>query len=246
MNYNDWFYRQYNYLPKGEQSCGDNKWVNINQRYQRLLELQSTLFAEQPFSVVANKYGFDKLIRLMSKSNYTFGDLDHALVDTYRVSLKNAMGRMLVNTHATMFCCNLLDREYVAQDADSHYHIIDVPFDQLHFGERDTFIRQQLKEMYRTEANNFVPISRLNAETLSTLLGFSLICCVNGFITNDCYVAMDDRGFRFKIGWMYSSNATFLIYKLDTGGVYVGEVPATWLNWGKFPLHLLPGITDKI
>lgn len=246
MNYNDWFYRQYNYLPKGERSCGDNKWVNINQRYQRLLELQSTLFAEQPFSVVANKYGFDKLIRLMSKSNYTFGDLDHALVDTYRVSLKNAMGRMLVNTHATMFCCNLLDREYVAQDADSHYHIIDVPFDQLHFGERDTFIRQQLKEMYRTEANNFVPISRLNAETLSTLLGFSLICCVNGFITNDCYVAMDDRGFRFKIGWMYSSNATFLIYKLDTGGVYVGEVPATWLNWGKFPLHLLPGITDKI
>ena len=91
MNYNDSFYEQHRYLTgkRNEKiSYNDTKWVNINERYNRLREINSTLLNEQPFNVIGNDKGFDKLLDLMNKSNYTFDDIDKSLIDTYRVSLK--------------------------------------------------------------------------------------------------------------------------------------------------------------
>ena len=109
MNYNSWFYRTHAYLQNagknGLVDYNDTKQVPMSDRFNKLVELESELFAEQPFGVIANRRGFNKLIDLLEKSNYTFEDINDSLVDAYKQSLTNAMSSMLVNTHAVMFKC---------------------------------------------------------------------------------------------------------------------------------------------
>ena len=69
------------------------------------------------------------------------------------MNLKNAMSGMMVNTHAVLFNCKNTDTRYVHYDSNSNYYIIDVPFDQMHFGERDEFIRQYLHKMHIKESS---------------------------------------------------------------------------------------------
>ena len=250
MNYNDWFFKQYRYLMgarnKEDPTFNDTAWVDIGKRYQTLIDAHSALLNEQPFGVISNNYGFDQLLDLLGRSNYTFDDIDKSLIDTYEMSLKNAMGKMLVNTHAVLFHCTNMDTDVVSMDKLSNYYVIDVPFDQLHFGDRDQFIRQKLHEMHETENDHYVAMADVNGKEISKLLGFSMLCTINGYICNDCMVAFDDKGFKFKVRWTYSSDVNFAIYKLDTDGVYSADVPVSWFKTGVIPLTTLPGIEDVI
>ena len=244
MNYNSWFYKTHAYLQNVDKNglvdYNDTKTINLGDRYNKLVELESELFSEQPFGVISNKRGFNKLIDLMEKSNYTFDDINDSLVDTYRMSLTNAMSRMLVNTHAVMFKCKDTDKRYVSSDRLSRYYIVEAPFDQLHFGDRDEFIRQQLKEMH-TEANgHYVSLIDFSMSPFTDLLGFTLMCCVNGKICNDCKVAIDDKGFKFKINWPYDyKECYFVIYKLDNSKVYVTNISYDdyMQNTGSIPVN---------
>ena len=222
MNYNKWFYDQHKYRTGSRNNVEgyvDTKWYTINERFKNLVDVHSQLITEQPFMVYGNKYGFDELIDLMSRSNYTFEDLDAALSDTYRVSLQNAMSRNVVNTHAVIFHCNNLSKDNVTSESFSHYRIIDVPFYQMHFGGRDEFIRQKIHDMHTTENDKYIRIENFNV-LYGKILDFSLICAVNGYISNDCYVAIDDKGFKFKIGWPWEYDVEFIIYKLDHSTSY--------------------------
>ena len=218
MNYNDWFHEQHHYGTgnrDGKTSFNDTKWVDINKRLKTLIDTGSDLLNEQPFGVVGNKNGFDKLIDLLTRSNYTFEDVDQSLIDTYKVSLKNSMSRMIVNTHTVLFRCTNMDKHVVSMDKFTHYYIIDIPFNQLHFGDRDEFIRQKLHKMHNVASDNYVHMNEFISSEITSILGFTMLCTVNGFICNDCQVAIDDKGFKFKIGWLYSSDVEFIIYKLD-------------------------------
>ena len=141
----------------------DTKWKTINDRILPLVESQSRLIEDQPFAVVGNSYGIDKLMNLMQDSNYTFDDINDALVETYKFNYKNAMSRMLVNTHAVICSFSNRDNENVSYDSASNYYIIDVPYDQMHFGERDEFIRQRLHDMHVKSTNKWIHIKDLNS-----------------------------------------------------------------------------------
>ena len=226
MNYNNWFYNQHKYLVgnrDGKESFNDTKWVNINKRYKTLVDMSSELLSQQPYAVMGNNKGFDKLLDLMARSNYTFEDINESLIDTYKVSLQNAMSRNLVNTHCVVSRCTNLDSN-VTPDKFTHYWIIDVPFNQFHFGDRDEFIRQRLHEIHTTENDKYLNMSRMMDKDIYNILGFTLICTVNGYICNDCKVAIDDKGFKFKVGWPYSSDVEFIIYKLDESKVISKEI----------------------
>lgn len=226
MPFHKWFYRTHAYLQNsgkdGFVDYNDTKHVPMSDRFNKLVELESDLFGEQPYGVIANRRGFNKLIDLLESSNYTFDDINDSLIDAYKHSLTNAMSRMLVNTHAVMFKCKNTDKRYVASDKFSRYYIIDAPFNQLHFGDRDEFIRQQLRKMH-TEANDqYIPLTDFITSPYTDLLGFTIMCCVNGKICNDCMVAIDDKGFKFKINWPYDhKECYFIIYKLDASKVYI-------------------------
>lgn len=226
MNYNNWFYNQHKYLSGSRDkktSFNDTKWVNMNKRYKTLVGMGSELLSQQPFVVMGNNNGFDKLLDLMARSNYTFEDINESLIDTYRVSLQNAMSRNLINTHAVVARYTNLD-DNVTADRFTHYWIIDVPFEQFHFGERDEFIRQKLHDMHTNENNKYMDMTRFMSNEISKILGFTIICSVNGYFCNDCKVAIDDKGFKFKIGWPYSSDVEFIIYKLDESNIYSKEI----------------------
>ena len=223
MNYNDWFHQYHKYLEgqrNGVTSYNDTKWNTINQRYKKLIDISSALLDEQPYNVVGNYVGFQQLNELIQNSGYTYEDVDQSFVDMYRMNLQNAMSRMLVNTHAVIVHYNQRDKNHVYKDPYGHYYIIDVPFDQLHFGERDEFIRQKLHEFYETENQYYMPSDKFLSNEISSILGFTLICCVNGMMSNDWFVGIDEKGFRIKIGWSYTSDADFIVYKLDATSVF--------------------------
>lgn len=224
MNYNDWFFKSHRYLQApddhGILRYTDTKWVPVNDRYRKLIELESELFTEQPFGIMGNKRGFDKLLELLEESNYSFDDINDSLIETYKNSLTNAMSRMLVNTRTVMFKTNTNDRKNVSMDKFTHYYIVDAPFNQMHFGDRDEFIRQQLDKMHTTENGQFIPLTDFIQGPYTELLGFTILCTVNGYICNDCLIALDDKGFKFKIGWPYSSDCDFIIYKFDESIVH--------------------------
>ena len=226
MPFHEWFYRTHAYLQNsgknGFVDYNDTKHVPMSDRFDKLVKLESELFAEQPYGVISNRRGFNKLIDLLESSNYTFDDINDSLIDAYKHSLTNAMSRMLVNTHAVMFKCKNTDKRYVASDKFSRYYIIDAPFNQLHFGDRDEFIRQQLDKMHTEENDRYIPLTEFITSPYTDLLGFTLMCCVNGKICNDCMVAIDDKGFKFKINWPYDhKECYFVIYKLDSSKVYI-------------------------
>lgn len=233
-NYNSWFHEYNKYLTatRGDKKDFiDTKWVDINHRMNTLRNLKTDLIKEQPFGIVGNNKGFSHLIDLISKSDYTFEDIDHALVKSYKRTLQASMSNMLVNTQALMFHCTSSNNQYVSYDTVSGYYVIDVPFNQLHFGDRDEFIRNKLHEMYKTSKDNYMTMNKFISSEISSMLGFSLLCSVNGYICNDWMVAIDDRGFKFKIMWIYTSSSNkdnsldFGIYKLDTIRVHHVTVP---------------------
>ena len=79
MNYDNWFYNQHKYTTgsrDGKKSFNDTKWINMNKRYETLVELESELLNEQPFAVMGNNNGFDRLINLITKTNYTYENIN--------------------------------------------------------------------------------------------------------------------------------------------------------------------------
>ena len=231
INYNDWFYKYHRYVTgtrDGLISYNDTKWKNINDRLLPLVQSESTLIGQQPFAVVGNNYGFDKLLNLMQDSNYTFNDINDALVDAYRYNYKNAMSRMVVNTHAVICSVTNKDKKNIRYDARSNYYIIDVPYDQMHFGERDEFIRQKLQDMHVKSTNVWIHITDMvNNPIYKEILEFSILITMNGLICNDCMVAFDDKGMMFKVRWKHSSDFRCIVYKLDTSHVYSFDIPVT-------------------
>lgn len=251
INFNKWFYEYHHYLKNsrnGIEDFNDTKWNNMNERLSRLIDLESDILAEQPFGVISNKYGFDKLIELFEKSNYIFRDLDNALVDTYKMSYENAMSRMMVNTHAVIAHYKSTDKYHVSTDPlNSKYYIVDVPFDQLHFGDRDEFIRQYLNKMYNHRTEYYMPVEELISSDITKVLNCTFICVTNGMFCNDWSVAMNDQGFSFRIGWGREYDADFIIYKLDeaivntfnfpTSDVFTGFIPKSYFkDYSIFPV----------
>lgn len=230
MNYSEWFYRQHRYLIGDDKTYNDTKWVNINDRYQALIDRMSPLLKNQPYGVVGNLKGFDYLADLMNRSNYTFEDVNQALIDTYNVSLTNAMSRMLVNTQAVMFHCTQDNTRYVSKDKLSDCFIIDAPFNQMHFGERDEFIRQRIQKIHNMSNGYYIPINDFIQSEFTKILGFTILCSVNGKIFNDCQVAVDDKGFKFKIKWRYASDIDVIIYKFDECAINEYTVPVSKLR----------------
>ena len=157
----------------------------------------------------------------MTRSNYTFEDINDALIKTYKSNLQNAMGRMTVNTHSSIFHCNSNDSKYVTSDKfNVDYYVIDVPFDQLHFGNRDEFIRQKIEKVHHRAYNNCVHISEFMSKEIQDLIGFSIMITCNGRISNDWYIAFNDMGFLFKVGWRNVEDVDFIIYMLDDSSSY--------------------------
>ena len=215
LNFNEWFYKYHRYL-KNKTDYNDTKWNNMNEKLSRLINIQSELLSEQPFGVISNKYGFSRLIELFEKSNYTFQDLDDSLVETYKMSYENAMSRMLVNTHTVISHCKSTDKKVVSSDPkDSRYYIVDVPFNQFHFGDRDEIIRQYLNKLYNHRNEYYMPMEELISSEITKVLGCTFLCVTNGLICNDWGVAIDDKGFKFRIGWGLDYDVEFIIYKLD-------------------------------
>ena len=156
INYNTWFYEYHKYLKgtkPGNDEYNDTKWVELGKRYQTLIDIGSRILINQPYGVIGNHYAFERLIELLGRSNYTFGDINEALLETYNVNLRNAMSRMLTNTHNVMYACKSSDKSKVYTDSYTHKFVIEVPFDQMHFGERDEFIRQKLQKMHQTSTD---------------------------------------------------------------------------------------------
>lgn len=215
MKYNPWFNEYYRYTKgkrDGIETYNSTRYVDAFERYSKVSDLKGL----QQYGIVGNNRGFDKLIELLSKSNYTFEDINDSLIQTYKENLQNAMGRMLTNTHSSIFHCKSTDSKYVTPDVSNvDYRIIDIPFDQLHFGNRDEFIRQKLSKMHHKAYNNFMYINEFTSKEIQDLLGFSIMITTNGRICNDWYVALSDMGFMFKVGWRYSEVCDFIIYMLD-------------------------------
>ena len=228
INYNKWFYDHHKYLlGKNDNNYNDTKWVDMNDRYKRLNELKNSYIEGQPFGVIGNEDSFNKLCDLLIKSGgYSFEDINNGLIDTYQMEYKNAMSGSVVNTHAVMFSCKSTDKRYVSNDKFSNDYIIDVPFYMMHFGERDNFIHQQLKKMHTTENEYYMPIDEFVSSGYCNILGFTILCCVNGLISNNCKIAIDDKGFKFKIPWNGFYDAEFIIYKLDNSFIINGEYDA--------------------
>ena len=247
MNYNEWFHQYHKYLTgerDGVETFNDTKWKYINDRYQTLIDLSSQLISKQPYGVVGNYTGFRQLTELMEQSNYTFEDLNASLVETYRMSLQNAMSRMLVNTHVTIAAYWNYDKKHVYHDKNGHYYVIDVPFDQMHFGDRDRFIRDKLHKMYETESRHFIPSDEFLDDEISKTIGFTILCTTNGFLSDDWAIGVDDKGFHFRIGWKRAEDVKFGIYKLDCSRVLNCTIPVKQFNQNKtIPLNLF-GVND--
>lgn len=243
MNYPEWFYNQYRYLKgnKGKESFNDTKWIRFIDQYRRLNDLNSDLLRQQPFGVVGNKYGFDELLQLLGKSNYAFDDLHDSLVDTYKHSLTNLEGKMMVNTHAVIYHTRNTDSRNVAGDKSGEYFVIDAPFNQMHFGDRDEFIRQRLHKMHTTENGLYIDMKEmLTNEEITDILGFSIMITCNGYMCNDWKVAIDDKGFKFKVKWGYASDVDFIVYKLDTCFTFMMNVSASQLKTLQIPMKQIP------
>lgn len=214
MNYNPWFYKYYRYLKgkrNGVESYNSTRYIDAFERYSKV----ESLLQDQPYGIVSTTKGFERLIDLLTKSNYTFEDINDSLIKTYKENLQNAMGRMTVNTHASIVHYTDKDKNVSTDTGNSDYRIIDVPFDQLHHGNRDEFIRQMIEKMHHWGDNRYVHMSEFISPEVQRLLSFSIMITTNGRICNDWYVAINDHGFLFKVNWTWSETVDFNIYMLD-------------------------------
>lgn len=225
-NYNEWFYKYNQYIATKDRSSvikdyNDTSWVNIMTRIKQLESVGDSLVT-QPLGVAGTERGFSHLLDLMVKSNYSFNDIDDSLMEAYKKTLQASMSNMMVNSHAVILSCKSNDKRYVSYDQQSRYHIITVPYAQMHFGDRDEFIRQKLPLIHTKANRHFIPLQEFVSKEIDQILGFSLMVSVNGYICNDCMFAIDEQGFQFKVMWTdgFSDNGKdyleFIIYKLDT------------------------------
>lgn len=236
MNYHNWFYEFQKYI-KGIDDYNDTNWVDIGKRYQRLLDLNSTLLNEQPYNVVGNRTGFEKLLELLTKSNYQYKDIDASLVKTYKQSLRRAMSEMLVNTHAVIFHAKNLKDKNIRNEKFTSNYIVDIPYDQLHFGERDEFIRQKLQKMHDSVNKQFIPVEEFTSNPFTKILDFTCICTINGKICHECSIGFDDHGLLFKFNYGGVFSAEVIIYKLDHTDVITRTISKSDLasGIGTFP-----------
>ena len=193
----------------------DTKWATFK-------EQQSVLgdSLNQPFGIVGNENGMNRLINLMRQSNYTFDDIHDSLIKTYRQSLQNAMSRSVVNSGLIVFSGGV-DDPHVTSEPSSHYYIIDIPYDLINFGDRDSFIRNKLELMHHSDYDNYVDYETFVSSDIRKYFDFSFICCTNGFINNNVKIAFDEYGFKFKVGWRYSQSVNFTIYKIKSSNVII-------------------------
>lgn len=239
INYNNWFYNYNKYIPTNDRgdkkSYNDTSWVSIMKRI-KALESAGDDFITQPLGISGTERGFSHLLDLMVKSNYSFNDIDDSLLRSYKQTLQASMSNMTVNSNAVILHCKSTDSRYVSYDQMSRYYIIDVPFDQLHFGDRDEFIRQKLPKMHTTANDKYISIQEFASKNYADILGFSIIITVNGYFCNDCFIAIDDHGFKFKAIWVdgFADNGKdyldFIIYKVDTIRTHFVEVPVKFIK----------------
>ena len=212
INYNKWFYDFHKYR-KNDKTFNDTKWATFKEQQSKLQDSSN-----QPFGIVGNENGLNRLIDLMSQSNYTFDDIHESLINTYRQSLQNAMSRSVVNSGLIVFNGGIND-PHVKSEPSSHYYVIDVPYDLINFGDRDNFIRNKLQLMHHSDFDNYVDYEDFVSSDIMKYLDFSFVCCSNGFINNNIKVGFDEYGFKFKVGWRYSQSVTFTIYKIKSSNV---------------------------
>lgn len=214
MDFKPWFYKYYRYLTgnrNGKTTYNSTRFIDAIERYSKVESLEEY----QPYGVVGNTTGMDKLIDLLTKSNYSFEDINDSLIKTYKENIENAMGRNLVNTQSSIFHCTNKDKKYVSSNVNNpDYRLIEVPFDQLHFGNRDEFIRQKLQKMNHWADNTFVHMNEFLSKDINDLLGFTIMITTNGKICNDWYVGFNDHGFLFKVAWRNGGDVDFIIYML--------------------------------
>lgn len=237
MNYNNWFY-EFNKYIHGNRGYNDDSWVDIGDKYKNLINLHSQLFEQQPFGVVGNRRGFEQLTNLMVKSNYRFNEIDDALLKTYEYSLKGAMSGMLVNTHTVIFHAKDLKDDHIHNQYFESYFIADVPYDQMHFGERDEFIRQKLDKMHDSVNEQYIPFDEFTSNPFTSILGFSVICTINGLICNDFLIGFDDQGLKFKFRYGGVADAEVIIYKLDNTTVNTYNFSSNHIKNGKVSIDL--------
>ena len=215
INYNSWFYQFHQYLTgsrDGKVTYNDTNWVDINKRLQRLIDVDSSLLSEQPYSVVGNEYGVERLLSLMEQSGYTFDDIHESLIDTYNQTIRQSMSRQMVNTRAIIYHQKNLSTSY----SKGKYYIVDIPFDQLRFGgERDEFIRQKFQDIHDVGNKRFLDLDEFSTSSYTKILNCAFIISINGYICNDVKIGFDDHGLIFKIGYTGSNDAELIIYKLD-------------------------------
>ena len=251
-NYNEWFYKYNQYIATKDQGVmkdyNDTSWVNIMTRIKQLESVGNALVT-QPFGVAGTERGFAHLLDLMVKSNYSFNDIDDSLMESYKKTLQASMSNMMVNSHAIILSCKSNDKRYVTYDQQSRYHLITVPFDQLHFGDRDEFIRQKLPLMHTKANKKFIPLQEFVSKEIDQILGFTLVVSVNGYICNDCMFAIDEQGFQFKVMWTdgFSDNGKdyleFIIYKLDTFKTYMVDSKTSPTPFANLKNYIINGWT---
>mgnify|MGYP003475879882 CR=1 FL=1 len=83
INYNNWFYESHKYR-KNDKTFNDTKWATFKEQQSKLMDSTN-----QPFGIVGNENGLNRLIDLMSQSNYTFDDIHESLINTYNQSLQS-------------------------------------------------------------------------------------------------------------------------------------------------------------
>ena len=244
-NYNEWFHKYNQYIETKNRGnvkgYNDTSWIDIMKRI-KVLESAGNELYNQPLGVAGTERGFSHLLDLMAKSNYSFNDIDESLLKSYKHTLQASMSNMLVNSHAIVLHCTSEDKKYVSYDQMSRYYVVDVPFIQMHFGERDEFIRQKLQMMHTKSNGKFIDIQQFVSEEFDKILNFSLVVTVNGYFCNDCKIAIDEHGFKFKIAWTNSASDTgneyldIIIYKLDVLRTHHVQVSTHYI---KKNMHIL-------
>ena len=84
MDFGPWFYNYYRYLKgnrDGKESFNSTRFIDTMERFQKVKDL----FNLQPYGIVGNTSGFEKLIDLMTRSNYTFEDMWLDLKNGYQI-----------------------------------------------------------------------------------------------------------------------------------------------------------------
>jgi len=260
MNYNAWFYAFHNYLTGNRDGIigyNDTSVADIGDRYRQLIEMkqhendpENSLFTKQPYGMLGNTTGFAQLLSLLSQSSYSFEDIDDALKKTYDQSLRRAMGKMMVNTHAVIFHATNINDKHIHNETLTSYFNVDIPYDQLHFGERDEFIRQKLHKMHDSVNERFIHVSEFTNSPFMKILGCTFMMTINGMICNEFYAGFDDHGFRFRFGYGGVADADILIFKLDDTAITQHTFVRTALKKApdgkyKLPLNLSKGQGHK-